>query len=412
MAKRRVVITGIGILSPLGNDLASSWDGIVNGRSGIGPITHFDASAFATRIGGEVKDFDPAQWIGPKDIKKMDPFVHYGVAGAMMAIADAGLEVREDDAERIGVAIGAGIGGLKGIEETAIKYHEGGPRKISPFYVPSTIINMISGQVSIMTGAKGPNIAAVTACTTATHNIGLAARMIQYGDADVMVAGGAEYATTPTSLGGFCAMKALSTRNDDPAAASRPWDRDRDGFVMGDGAGVLILEEYERAKARGARIYAELAGFGMSGDAFHMTAPSENGEGGARCMRAAIRDAGIDAAQIGYINAHGTSTPAGDLAETMGIKSVLGADAGKVMVSSTKSMTGHLLGAAGGVEAVFSAMALHTGVIPPTINLDHPGEGCDLDYVPHTAREAQVEYVMSNSFGFGGTNGTLVFRKV
>ncbi|UNK41336.1 beta-ketoacyl-ACP synthase II [Luteimonas sp. S4-F44] len=412
MAKRRVVITGIGILSPLGNDLASSWDGIVNGRSGIGPITHFDASNFATRIAGEVKGFDPAQWIGPKDIKKMDPFVHYGVAGGLMAIADAGLEIREADAERIGVAIGAGIGGLKGIEETAIKYHEGGPRKISPFYVPSTIINMISGQVSIMTGAKGPNIAAVTACTTATHNIGLAMRMIQYGDADVMIAGGAEFATTPTSVGGFCSMKALSTRNDDPTAASRPWDRDRDGFVMGDGAGILVLEEYERAKARGARIYAEVAGFGMSGDAYHMTAPSENGEGGARCMRAAIADAGIDASQIGYINAHGTSTPAGDLAETMGIKSVLGDQAGKVMVSSTKSMTGHLLGAAGGVEAVFSAMALHAGIIPPTINLDHPGEGCDLDYVPHTARQVQVEYAMSNSFGFGGTNGSLVFRKV
>ncbi len=412
MAKRRVVITGIGILSPLGNDLASSWDGIVNGRSGIGPITHFDATNFATRIAGEVKGFDATEWIAPKDVKKMDPFVHYGVAGGLMAIRDAGIEVRESDAERIGVAIGAGIGGLKGIEETAIKYHEGGPRKISPFYVPSTIINMISGQVSIMTGAKGPNIAAVTACTTATHNIGLAMRMIQYGDADVMIAGGAEFATTPTSVGGFCSMKALSTRNDDPTGASRPWDRDRDGFVMGDGAGVLVLEEYERAKARGARIYAELAGFGMSGDAFHMTSPSENGEGGGRCMRAAINDAGIDPSQIGYINAHGTSTPAGDVAETMGIKGVLGDHAAKVMVSSTKSMTGHLLGAAGGVEAVFSVMALHAGIIPPTINLEHPGEGCDLDYVPHTAREHQVEYVMSNSFGFGGTNGSLVFRKI
>ncbi|WP_394004830.1 beta-ketoacyl-ACP synthase II [Luteimonas sp. WGS1318] len=412
MAKRRVVITGIGILSPLGNDLASSWDGIVNGRSGIGPITHFDATNFATRIAGEVKGFDASQWIAPKDVKKMDPFVHYGVAGGLMAIADAGIDVRESDAERIGVAIGAGIGGLKGIEETAIKYHEGGPRKISPFYVPSTIINMISGQVSIMTGAKGPNIAAVTACTTATHNIGLAMRMIQYGDADVMIAGGAEFATTPTSVGGFCSMKALSTRNDDPTGASRPWDRDRDGFVMGDGAGVLVLEEYERAKARGARIYAELAGFGMSGDAYHMTAPSESGEGGGRCMRAAINDAGIDPSQIGYINAHGTSTPAGDVAETMGIKGVLGAHASKVMVSSTKSMTGHLLGAAGGVEAVFSVMALHAGIIPPTINLHHPGEACDLDYVPHTAREHQVEFVMSNSFGFGGTNGSLVFRKV
>ncbi len=412
MAKRRVVITGIGILSPLGNDLASSWDGIVNGRSGIGPITHFDATNFATRIAGEVKGFDASEWIAPKDVKKMDPFVHYGVAGGVMAIRDAGIDVRESDAERIGVAIGAGIGGLKGIEDTAIKYHEGGPRKISPFYVPSTIINMISGQVSIMTGAKGPNIAAVTACTTATHNIGLAMRMIQYGDADVMIAGGAEFATTPTSVGGFCSMKALSTRNDDPAGASRPWDRDRDGFVMGDGAGVLVLEEYERAKARGARIYAELAGFGMSGDAFHMTSPSENGEGGGRCMRAAINDAGIDPSQIGYINAHGTSTPAGDVAETMGIKGVLGDHAAKVMVSSTKSMTGHLLGAAGGVEAVFSVMALHAGIIPPTINLEHPGEGCDLDYVPHTAREHQVEYVMSNSFGFGGTNGSLVFRKI
>jgi len=412
MSKRRVVITGLGILSPVGNDLASSWDGIVNGRSGIGPITHFDASAFATRISGEVKGFDPAIWIAPKDIKKMDPFVHYGVAASMMAIQDAGLEIEGEQAERIGVAIGAGIGGLKGIEETTIKYHEGGPRKVSPFYVPSTIINMIAGQVSIMTGAKGPNIAAVTACTTATHNIGLAMRMIQYGEADAMIAGGAEYATTPTSVGGFCAMKALSTRNDEPTKASRPWDRERDGFVMGDGAGILVIEEYERARARGARIYAEIAGFGMSGDAYHMTAPSENGDGAARCMRNAIKDAGIDASAIGYVNAHGTSTPAGDLAETMALKAALGDHAYKTMVSSTKSMTGHLLGAAGGVEAVFSAMALHTGVIPPTINLDHPSEGCDLDYVPHTAREAQVDIAMSNSFGFGGTNGTLVFRRL
>ncbi|NZA26926.1 beta-ketoacyl-ACP synthase II [Luteimonas sp. SJ-92] len=412
MSKRRVVITGLGILSPVGNDLASSWDGIVNGRSGIGPITHFDASGFATRIAGEVRDFDPSAWIAPKDVKKMDPFVHYGVAASLMAIADAGLEIRESDADRIGVAIGAGIGGLKGIEETTIKYHEGGPRKVSPFYVPSTIINMIAGQVSIMTGAKGPNIAAVTACTTATHNIGLAMRMIQYGDADAMIAGGAEYATTPTSLGGFCAMKALSTRNDDPERASRPWDEGRDGFVMGDGAGILILEEYERAKARGARVYAELIGFGMSGDAYHMTAPSENGDGAARCMRHAIADAGVDIARIGYINAHGTSTPAGDLAETMAVKSALGDHARRTAVSSTKSMTGHLLGAAGGVEAVFSAMALHTGVLPPTINLDAPSEGCDLDYVPHTAREAKVDVVLSNSFGFGGTNGTLVFGRV
>jgi 3-oxoacyl-[acyl-carrier-protein] synthase II len=411
MSKRRVVITGLGILSPLGNDLASSWDGIVSGRSGIGPITHFDASGFATRIAGEVKDFDPSPWIAPKDIKKMDPFVHYGVAAAMMAIQDAGLDIAEADAERIGVAIGAGIGGLKGIEETTLKYSDGGPRKISPFYVPSTIINMIAGQVSIMTGAKGPNIAAVTACTTATHNIGLAMRMIQYGEADAMVAGGAEFATTPTSVGGFCAMKALSTRNDDPTRASRPWDRDRDGFVMGDGAGILVLEEYERAKARGARIYAELAGFGMSGDAHHMTSPSENGEGAARCMGNAIRDAGVDPSAVGYINAHGTSTSAGDLAETMAIKAALGDHAYKTMVSSTKSMTGHLLGAAGGVEAVFTTMAMHAGIVPPTINLDNPSEGCDLDYVPHTAREARVDVALSNSFGFGGTNGTLVFRR-
>ncbi|MFT3896514.1 MAG: beta-ketoacyl-ACP synthase II [Thermomonas sp.] len=411
MSKRRVVVTGLGIVSPLGNDLATSWDGIVSGRSGIGPITHFDASAFPTRIAGEVKDFDPATWIAPKDIKKMDPFVHYGVAASLMAIADSGIAIEGEAAERIGVAIGAGIGGLHGIEETTLKYAAGGPRKVSPFYVPSTIINMIAGQVSIMTGAKGPNIAAVTACTTATHNIGLAMRMIQYGEADAMVAGGAEYATTPTSLGGFCAMKALSTRNDEPTKASRPWDKDRDGFVMGDGAGILVLEEYEAAKARGARIYCELAGFGMSGDAYHMTAPSENGDGAARCMINAIRDAGIDAAQVGYINAHGTSTPAGDLAETMAMKRAMGEAAKSVMVSSTKSMTGHLLGAAGGVEAVFSAMALHTGIIPPTINLEHPSEGCDLDYVPHTAREKKVDIAMSNSFGFGGTNGTLVFRR-
>lgn len=411
MSKRRVVITGMGILSPLGLDLESSWEGVTAGRSGIGPITHFDASAFPTRISGEVKGFDPAQWIAPKDVKKMDPFVHYGVAASLMAIADAGITIEGEAAERTGVAIGAGIGGLKGIEETTLRYEQGGPRRISPFYVPSTIINMIAGQVSIMTGAKGPNIAAVTACTTATHNIGLAMRMIQYGDADVMVAGGAEFATTPTSLGGFCSMKALSTRNDEPEKASRPWDEGRDGFVMGDGAGILILEEYERAKARGARIYAELAGFGMSGDAYHMTAPSESGDGAARCMRNAINDAAIDVARIGYINAHGTSTPAGDLAETMAIKTALGEHARKVAVSSTKSMTGHLLGAAGGVEAVFSAMAIHAGVLPPTINLDNPSEGCDLDYVPHTAREAKVDVVLSNSFGFGGTNGTLVFAR-
>ncbi len=411
MSKRRVVVTGLGILSPLGLDLASNWDAITHGRSGIGPITHFDVEAYPTHFAGEVRGFDPAQWITPKDVKKMDPFVHYGVAAAAMAIADSGLEIVGEAAERIGVAIGAGIGGLHGIEETTLKLANGGPRKVSPFYVPSTIINMISGQVSIMTGAKGPNIAAVTACTTATHNIGLAMRMIQYGEADAMICGGAEYAITPTAVSGFCAMKALSTRNDDPTRASRPWDKDRDGFVMGDGAGVLVIEEYERAKARGAKIYCELVGFGMSGDAFHMTAPSENGDGPARCMRAAMKDAGINPQDIGYINAHGTSTPAGDLGETLAIKSALGDAAKSVMVSSTKSMTGHLLGAAGGVEAVYSAMALHEGVIPPTINLDNPSEDCDLDYVPHTARQKQVEIAMSNSFGFGGTNGTLVMRR-
>jgi 3-oxoacyl-[acyl-carrier-protein] synthase II len=412
MSKRRVVVTGMGIVSPLGNDLASSWDGIVNGRSGIGPVTHFDASAFPTRIAGLVReDFDITRWVSPKDAKKMEDFIHYGVAASMMALEDAGITVDESNAERIGALIGSGIGGLQGIEQQTIKFHEGGPRKISPFYVPSTIINMLPGQVSLLTGIKGPNFSAVSACATANHSIGMAMRMIQYGDADVMVAGGAERGSTPTAMGGFCAMKAMSTRNDEPGRASRPWDRDRDGFVLGDGAGILILEEYERAKARGARIYCELAGFGMSGDAYHMTAPSENGDGAARCMINAIRDAGIDAAQIGYINAHGTSTPAGDLAETMAMKRAMGDAAKSVMVSSTKSMTGHLLGAAGGVEAVFSAMALHTGIIPPTINLDHPSEGCDLDYVPHTAREAKVDIAMSNSFGFGGTNGALIFRR-
>lgn len=412
MAKRRVVVTGMGILSPLGLDLKTNWEAISNGRSGIAEITHFDASQFTTRIAGEVKGFDPAAWVPAKDVKKMDPFVHYGVAASLMAIQDSGLVIEGEAAERIGVAVGAGIGGLHGIEETTLKLAAGGPRKVSPFYVPSTIINMVSGQVSIITGAKGPNIAAVTACTTATHNIGLAARMIQYGDADAMICGGAEYAITPTALAGFCAMKALSTRNDDPTRASRPWDEGRDGFVMGDGAGVLVIEEYERAKARGARIYCEITGFGMSGDAYHMTAPSENGDGPARCMRAAMKDAGIDASQIGYINAHGTSTPAGDLGETLAIKSALGDAAKSVMVSSTKSMTGHLLGAAGGVEAIYSALALHTGAIPPTINLDNPSEGCDLDYVPHTARQQQVEIAMSNSFGFGGTNGTLVMKRI
>ena len=412
MSKRRVVITGLGILSPVGNDLVTAWNNVVSGVSGIGPITHFDAAGYSTRIAGEVRGFDPTRWIAPKDVKKMDPFIHYGIAASLEAIKDAGLEVTEANAERIGVSVGAGIGGITTIERTSQQLAEGGPRKISPFFVPSTIINMISGHLSIMTGIKGPNLATVTACTTATHNIGLAARLIAYGDADVMVAGGAEYATTGTAIGGFCSARAMSHRNDEPTRASRPWDKDRDGFVLADGAGVVVLEEYEHAKARGARIYAELAGFGMSGDAYHMTSPSENGDGAARCMANALKDAGLNPTDVQYINAHGTSTQAGDLAETQATKTCFGDYAHKVMVSSTKSMTGHLLGAAGGVEAIFSVLAMHHGVVPPTINLDEPGEGCDLDYVPNTARDAQLDIVLSNSFGFGGTNGTLVFRRV
>ena len=410
--RRRVVITGMGLVSPLGNDMATSWDGIVNGRSGLGPITSFDTEGYTTKIAGEIRGFDPTAFVSPKDVKKMDSFIHYGLAASLMAMDDAGLEVTEANAERIGAIIGAGIGGILGIEETAVKLHEGGPRKISPFYIPSTIINMLPGQLSIMKGIKGPNFSAVSACATSNHSIGMAMRMIQYGDADVMVAGGAERGSSPTSVGGFCSMKAMSTRNDDPAAASRPWDKDRDGFVLGDGAGILVLEEYEHAKARGARIYAELAGFGASSDAYHMTAPSENGEGPARCMKSAMKDAGVNAEQVEYLNAHGTSTPLGDLAETLAMKRALGDHAYKTMVSSTKSMTGHLLGAAGGVEAVFSVLAIHHGIIPPTINLENPGEGCDLDYVPNVAREKKIDVAMSNGFGFGGTNGTLVFKRI
>lgn len=412
MSKRRVVVTGLGILSPVGNDVDTAWDNIRSGRSGIGPITHFDASSFPTRIAGEVRDFDPTSVVPAKDVKKMDPFIYYGIAASIQAMQDSGLVVDDSNAERIGCAIGAGIGGIYTIEKTSITYHEHGQRKISPFFVPSSIINMASGDLSIMLGLKGPNIACVTACTTATHNIGLAMRMIQYGDADVMIAGGSEYATVGTAVGGFCSARALSTRNDEPTKASRPWDKDRDGFVLSDGAGVLVLEEYEAAKARGAKIYCELIGFGMSGDAYHMTSPSENGEGGGRCMANAIRDAGINLDQVQYINAHGTSTPAGDLAEVMGIKGLFGDHASKLMVSSTKSMTGHLLGAAGGVEAIFTILAIRDGVVPPTINLDNPGEGCDLDFVPHTARNAKLQVAASNSFGFGGTNGTLVFRNI
>ncbi len=412
MSQRRVVVTGMGMISPLGNDLTSSWDGIVNGRSGLGPITSFDAALFSTRIAGEIRDFDPALYMSPKDVKKMDAFIHYGIAASLMAMDDSGLEITEENAERIGAIIGAGIGGILGIEEQTAKYLEGGPRKISPFYIPSTIINMLPGQLSIMKGIKGPSFSAVSACATSNHSIGMAMRMIQYGDADVMVAGGAERGSSPTSVGGFCSMKAMSTRNDDPAAASRPWDRDRDGFVLGDGAGILVIEEYEHAKARGARIYCELAGFGASSDAYHMTAPSENGEGPARCMAMAMKDAKINAAQVEYLNAHGTSTPLGDLAETLAMKRALGDHAYKTMVSSTKSMTGHLLGAAGGVEAIFSVLAIDKGIIPPTINLENPGEGCDLDYVPNVAREKKIDVAMSNGFGFGGTNGTLVFKRI
>ncbi|MET1024109.1 MAG: beta-ketoacyl-ACP synthase II [Pseudoxanthomonas sp.] len=399
MSRRRVVVTGMGMVSPLGNDLASSWDGIKQGRSGIGPLTSFDASTFATRICGEVRDLDITQFINPKDAKKMDAFIHYGVAASLMALDDSGLEVTEANAERIGAMVGSGIGGILGIEQQTEKYLEGGARKVSPFYIPSTIINMLPGHLSIMKGLKGPGFSAVSACATANHSIGMAMRTIQYGDADVMVAGGAERGSSPTSMAGFCSMKAMSTRNDDPTRASRPWDAERDGFVMGDGAGILVIEEYEHAKARGARIYCELAGFGASQDAWHMTAPSENGDGPARCMTMAMKDAGVTPEQVQYLNAHGTSTPLGDLAETLAMKRAMGDHAYKMMVSSTKSMTGHLLGAAGGIEAIFSVMALHENVIPPTINLDNPGEGCDLDYVPNTARDKKIDVAMSNGFG-------------
>ena len=408
---RRVVVTGMGMLSPLGNDLVTSWEGIVAGRSGIGPITSYDASQFSTQIAGQIAGFDVASFgIPAKDAKKMDPFIHYGLAASFMALDDSGLEITEANAERVGALIGAGIGGLLGIEEQTAKFLEGGPRKISPFYIPSTIINMLPGQLSILRGLKGPTFSPVSACATANHSIGTAMRMIQYGDADVMVAGGAERGSAPTAMAGFCAMKAMSTRNDAPQAASRPWDRDRDGFVLSDGAGILVLEEYEHAKARGARIYCELAGFGATSDAYHMTAPS--GEGAKRCMQLALRDAKVNAEQVGYINAHGTSTPLGDLGESDAVKAAFGEHAYKLMVSSTKSMTGHLLGAAGGVEAIFSVLALQHGIIPPTINLDNPGEGCDLDYVPHTARQHQVDVALSNGFGFGGTNGSLVFKRL
>ncbi len=412
MAKRRVVVTGLGMVSPVGLNVKESWESILAGRSGIAPITHFDTSAFATRFGGSVKGFDVSNYITPKDAKKMDPFIHYGIAAAIEAFEDSGIVVTEANAERIGVAIGSGIGGLGGIEKGYDSFMNGGPRKISPFFVPSSIINMISGHVSIKYGLKGPNIALVTACATGTHSVGDAARIIEYGDADVMLAGGAEMATTPTGLGGFASARALSNRNDAPEQASRPWDKDRDGFVLSDGAGVVVLEEYEHAKARGATIYAEVIGYGMSGDAYHMTLPAAGGEGAMRCMNLALKNAGLNREQIQYINAHGTSTPAGDKAETDAAKGTFGDHAYKLAMSSTKSMTGHLLGAAGGIEAIFTVLAIRDQVAPPTINLDNPDPECDLDYVPHTAREMAIQYALSNSFGFGGTNGTLVFAKL
>jgi 3-oxoacyl-[acyl-carrier-protein] synthase II len=413
MSQRRVVVTGMGIVSPVGSTIDTAWDAICNGRSGIRTVTSFDMDQMKTRIAGEVIDFDVSKYLSPRETKRMDQFVHYGFAASADALEDSGLlkESSSHDPERIGCALGAGIGGLKTIEDTTEAYLNGGPRKVGPFFIPGSIINMIGGYLSIKYDLKGPNLAIVTACSTATHNMGFAARMIQYGEADMMVAGGAEFATTPTSMSGFISARAMSRRNDEPGKASRPWDADRDGFVLSNGAGVVILEELEHAKKRGANIYGEVIGFGMSGDAFHMTAPPDDGEGAARCMRIALEDAAINPQDVDYINAHGTSTPLGDLAETIAMKTALGDHAYKVAISSTKSMTGHLLGAAGGVEAIFSLLSIRDGIIPPTINLDNPGEGCDLDYVPNTARETDVNIAISNSFGFGGTNGSVVFRK-
>lgn len=410
MNGRRVVVTGMGIVSPVGNSVAEAWANIQAAKSGIGPIQRFDTEAFSVRFGGEIRDFDVEAYIPRKDARKMDPFIHYGVAAAVDALADAGISIDESNAERIGVSVGSGIGGIHSIEEGHKSFLHGGPRKISPFFIPSAIINMVSGNLSILLGAKGPNVATVTACTTATHNIGMSGRMVAYGDADIMIAGGAEFATTPTGLGGFAAARALSTRNDDPQAASRPWDQDRDGFVLGDGAGILILEEYEHARQRGARIYAELAGFGMSGDAHHMTLPADSGEGAQRCMELALRDAQMNPDEVQYINAHGTSTKAGDRAEVEAVQRTFGDHAQHLAVSSTKSMTGHLLGAAGGVESVFTLLAMRDSVLPPTINLDQPDADLALDFVPHEARHQAIRGALSNSFGFGGTNGTIIFR--
>ena len=406
---RRVVVTGMGIVSPVGNDIDTAWQNICEGRSGIGPITEIDASEFATQIAGEVRDFNIGDFISPRDARRMDTFMHYGIAASVNAVKDSGLEVTEENSHRIGVAMGAGIGGLATIEDNHNKYLSGGARKVSPFFIPGSIINMTSGNVSIMYGMTGPNLSIVTACATSTHSIGIAARSVKQGDADVMLAGGSEYATTVLSLGGFCSARAMTTRNDEPEKASRPFDRDRDGFVLSNGAGCMIIEELEHAKARGAKIYAELLGFGMSGDAFHITSPPEDGEGARKCMTAALNDAGINPADIDYLNAHGTSTPVGDKGETHAIKRAFGDAAKDLAVSSTKSCTGHLLGAAGVVEAIFSVLAIRDQVLPPTINLENPDPDCDLDYVPNTAREAVIKTAISNSFGFGGTNASLVF---
>jgi 3-oxoacyl-[acyl-carrier-protein] synthase II len=412
LSKRRVVITGLGIISPVGNTVEQAWSNILAGKSGISRITRFDPSALSCQIAGEVKGFDVTEYISAKEARRMDIFIHYGLAAGVQAIKDSGIVVTPENAERIGVNIGSGIGGLPMIEDTHNTYLEGGPRKISPFFIPGTIINMISGNLSIMFGLKGPNLAMVTACSTATHCIGDSARMIEYGDADIMIAGGAESTVTPLAVGGFASARALSTRNDDPEKASRPWDTGRDGFVLGEGAGVLVLEEYEHAKARGAKIYAEVPGFGMSADANHMTAPCEDGSGAARCMTNALRNAGIPHNQVDFINAHGTSTPLGDLAETKAVKLCFGEHAKNIAVNSTKSMTGHLLGAAGGVEAVFSVLGVYHQISPPTINMVEQDPECDLDYVPNVARKMKIDVALSNSFGFGGTNGTLVFRKI
>ena len=410
--RKRIVITGMGVVSPVGSTLETAWENVREGRSGVRAVEHFDVSNFPTQIAGIVQGFDADAVLDKKEQRRTDTFLHYGMGAAKSAVADAGLDIAALDADRIGVSIGSGIGGIGTIERYAVVLNETQSiKKVSPFFVPSSIINMVSGQVSMALGAKGPNLASVSACATSVHSIGLAARMIAYGDADAMIAGGAEAGCTPMGMAGFCAARAMSTRNDDPAAASRPWDKDRDGFVLSDGAAVLVLESEEHAKARGAQIYAELTGFGMSGDAFHVTMPSEDGDGAFRGMSAALKDAGLNASDLDYINAHATSTHAGDLAETLALKRLLGDAAANVPVSSTKSVTGHLLGAAGGLEAIFSILAIRDGVLPPTINLDNPDEGCDLDFVPHTARDAKVDAVLSNSFGFGGTNGSLVFQR-